>query len=128
MTNIIDSLKRLERAGGENSRQTEKLVAAATQLARHLLEILPTGELPRGYKVYERAGKRHLEVSYANCFVWLDDGYLNRQQALDFARDIAGGWIGEVGEQLDAEGAVTTAALATLERAAAAMRDRGDER
>ncbi len=49
---IIDSLKRLERAGEENSRMTQKLKNAAQEVAKKIIEEVPAGiELPRGYKV-----------------------------------------------------------------------------
>jgi len=49
---IIDSLKRLERAGGENSRMTQKLKDAAQEVAKKIIEECPNDiELSRGYKV-----------------------------------------------------------------------------
>ena len=38
MTQIIDALKRLERSGSENSQTTQKLIDAAEQLSRKIVE------------------------------------------------------------------------------------------
>jgi len=57
---IIDDLKRLERAGGEFSRTSQKLREAVISVAEKILELtseLPDGtELPRGYIVDTRCG------------------------------------------------------------------------
>jgi hypothetical protein len=47
MSNVIDSLKRLERAGSEHSKTTEKLVAAARELSELIARqfLPPKGEL-----------------------------------------------------------------------------------
>lgn len=49
---IIDSLKRLERSGQENSRATKKLKESANELADFIIESAPCKVvLPMGYKV-----------------------------------------------------------------------------
>jgi hypothetical protein len=65
---IINSLKRLERAGSENSRTTEKLREAAAEVANKIVEMVPLSlideegpkgavvSLPRGYVIEERTG------------------------------------------------------------------------
>lgn len=49
---IINAVKRLERAGDENSKATKKLHQAAYDVAQLIIKIAPAGvKLPRGYKV-----------------------------------------------------------------------------
>ena len=49
---IISAVKRLERAGDENSKATKKLHEAAYNVAQLIIKIVPLGvKLPRGYKV-----------------------------------------------------------------------------
>ena len=40
MSDIIDSLKRLERVGSENSKTTEKLIAAAREISAKIVELV----------------------------------------------------------------------------------------
>jgi len=51
---IINAVKRLERAGSEHSRATQKLFAAAAKVAAFIEERVPVGvDLPRGYYTRE---------------------------------------------------------------------------
>lgn len=138
MSNIIDALKRLERAGDENSRSTKKLVEAAVTLADAIEPKCPAYvELPRGYEVvrlgtqdggYSRylakMGAHHHEVGNA-VFGRAEndtDGYdyfapASRIDALTLAKDIAEGWLVELAEFLEARAAENGAATEKIESA-----------
>lgn len=114
MSNIINALKRLERAGDENSRATEKLYEAAKKVAAFIEENVPAAvELPRGYKaiyVSSNIGSAKFLVNETKeRRVWIDGigGYLHedynckipaqtRTGVLDFAKDIAEGLLDEI--------------------------------
>ena len=112
--NVIDALKRLERAGSENSRATAKLMEAAGAVSAVVVAMVPSGiDLPQRYMV--RAG------ALASWAPWEDGGMVrvdrDRDRALAFARDIAEGWLGELAEWLEARVAEAAAATAILEAA-----------
>ena len=99
MADVIDSLKRLERVGAENSKTTQKLIDAANSL-----EDLLVAQFPHQTRVeFRRAGetrgfgKPPYFLDYA-----IDDGHLvnqsiyrpvgaDRTSAMRFAEDIADG-------------------------------------
>jgi len=109
---VIDALKRLERAGSENSRATQKLRESATLVGNKIsYEMgLPRGiELPRGYTIlgvgeYNQpylhqsvgAGEWDGEPQFAN----VEEG-ASRDVLLRFAADIAEGWLDEVAAFLE---------------------------
>jgi len=129
---VIDDLKRLERAGGEYSKTSQKLREAVISVAEKILELtesLPEGtELPRDYLIDTRCGGsggnrvcyRYLikvekipdlgyeEYKIVNGALDKDfyimgdivDGTLvrvvPRELCLQFAKDVATGWIDEV--------------------------------
>jgi hypothetical protein len=119
--NVINAVKRLERAGSENSRATQKLFEAASKVAGLVEKMAPDSvKLPRGYKViYASAniGGCHFlirgdeeeenadfidgigEYLYGdfNCFI----PNQTRRSVLKFAEDIAGGWLDEVAAFLE---------------------------
>jgi hypothetical protein len=123
---IINALRRLERIGSESSRQTEKLVTAVERVAdlvtsfEELRRAALTGggppvALPRGYNV---------SVAGPNGEIWLDSPrgrFLNlrpdRDSCLDFARDVATGWLSEVADWLRARGADSDSALGLMREA-----------
>lgn len=138
MSNVIDALKRLERAGDENSRSTEKLIAAAITLADAIESKCPAYvELPRGYEVvrlgtqdsgYSRYLAKmctpHHEVGNAVFGVASNetDGYdyfapASRIDALTLAKDIAEGWLVELAEFLEARAKENEAAARKIESA-----------
>jgi hypothetical protein len=126
---IIDSLKRLERAGSENSRATEKLrsaasdVAAAIEAISHDFRDVP---LPRGYVVETYQGAPYLMSREQN-----DDDYYSvryaffgrrgedptRAAILEFAADIADGWLDELAEFLESRQVESNKAAEILEAA-----------
>ncbi len=66
---VIDALKRLERAGSENSRTTQKLRAASVVIADEIVKSVEAAqaesvELPRGYVVVD-------QYSNIGCFTQL---------------------------------------------------------
>jgi hypothetical protein len=102
--NTIDALKRLERAGSENSRTTEKLKEAAGLTLDCLNELgIPADKLlPRGYTLNT-----------------LDE--CTRTGAMRVASLVATGWLDELALWMEKENSTTTEAVETLRRAAEAM-------
>jgi len=125
MSNIISAVKRLERAGSENSRTTQKLFEAARQVAELIKDMVPAGaRLPRGYyvkKVHSNVGScsflcrdfpgdypgeavtryvdgigSHLHGDF-HCWIPGQD----RNTVLKFAEDIATGLLDEIAEWLE---------------------------
>jgi len=116
---IINSLKRLERAGNENSRATQKLFKAANDVAAFIEEAVPFEcELPRGYrieKVRSNVGSASFlvkEGEFGCDYIDGIGGYLHgdfhcwipeqkRSAILQFAEDIATGLLDEIAEFLE---------------------------
>ncbi len=124
MTNVIDALKRLERHGAEHSKTTQKLKEAAAALAEHVASSLPRPvpprtclALPRDYWL-DAAGLVWQGRPGLPSSACLRGDSLDRNTALQFARDIAEGWLDEVAEWLSARTQADEAAAAELERAA----------
>ena len=115
MSNIVNALKRLERAGDENSRTTQKMYEAANKIAEVIISSVPANVwLPRRYKVVVV----NSNVTSAEFLVkhdqhdkheWIDGtgAYLHgdlrcwipgqtRTGVLDFAKDIAEGLLDEI--------------------------------
>jgi hypothetical protein len=140
---IINSLKRLERAGSENSRATEKLFEAAREVASLIEEIVPTvavqgldvseersATLPRGYSVEVIFGNRYL---VQGGFDWITSGNwvdgtgthndritipkATRAGVLQFSADIAGGLLDEISAWLEARKGEAEKASEILENA-----------
>lgn len=84
---IIDSLKRLERAGAEDSTQTQKLLAAARELSEKVAPLFADydGLLPRHYETLDGdlLGPDGTPV------------FTDRETALAFASDLASGLMDE---------------------------------
>jgi hypothetical protein len=137
MATIIDSLKRLERAGSENSRATQKLREAAMDLAATIEQMAVQGDfvnvpLPRDYIV--EGGNQTYLMSRSQ---GVDDyaGYPiryafycgerrerpTRAAILEFSADIASGWLDELAEFIESRQAQSDAAAEVLEAAKAAM-------
>lgn len=137
MSNIVTSLKRLERAGSETGKTTRKLIEAAADVALQVERIVGEADcedvaLPRGYEVLHHHGARHLvtpeveEVCYGTCYpvrYTLNPGSdsptpdANRGAALLFAKDLASGWLEELAAFLEDRAAEDKAASETLEAA-----------
>ncbi len=132
---ITDDLKRLERAGSETGRMTEKLREAACASAKRISASVPDealgAELPRGYRVhshdYGQWGTYHYLYNPTGECIEGSGGYVGgdfdyhwpsiptRQAVLDFARDISGGLLGEIAGWLEDRSAVEAEATAELE-------------
>lgn len=138
--NLINSLKRLERAGAENSRATKKLHEAAAEVADRIERLVPSGvRLPRGYIVdgvksnvgYARFLKREddeWDEWGEPTYTWIDGtgSYLHgdfhcwipaqtRAGSLQFAKDVAEGLLDEIAAFLEEWAAKNDEATAILE-------------
>ena len=142
---IIDSLKRVERAGDANSRATEKMFSAVHQVADMIADKLAPFEwkerfhLPNRkgtsagvwYSVERREGSRYLcregepesdqDAYYMTDEFLIQDRIWNRLTALAFARDVADGLLDAIAEWLEKRAAENDAASETLEKATAKL-------
>jgi hypothetical protein len=137
--NIIDAVKRLERAGDENSKATQKLHEAASTVAEIIEKQAPVGVwLPRDYKVVRIRSNVSSEVfliggkdPYGDGNFWVDGigRYLHndfqcgipsqtRAGSLKFAKDVAEGLLDEIAEFLEQRKAESENAATVLEQAA----------
>lgn len=126
---VIDSLKRLERAGSESSRATEKLRLAARDVAEAIeaisMDFLGV-VLPRGYVVEMREGSVYLMSREQDDNDYCPTRYAfysysrtppTRTAILEFASDIADGWLDELATFLEARQAESIKAAEILEAA-----------
>jgi len=140
---IVDSLKRVERAGDANSRATQKLFSAVHAVADLIADDLapfewrqcfnlPGRKQPSAgvrYSVERRDGTRYLcregeaendqDTYYMTSEFLIHDRAWNRLTALEFARDIADGLLDAIAEWLEKRAANSEEAAAILEKAAA---------
>lgn len=138
MSTLIDSVKRLERAGSANSKATDKLREAASNLAEWIADRVPTSvELPRGYMVSRlRSGvgsRLFLETpgkpgeygtsysEYLNGFGGCLHGDFtcptpkpSREAVLQFAKDVSEGLLDEITEWLEKRAKEDAEATETL--------------
>ena len=117
---IINALKRLDRAGDENSKATEKLKVAASEVADRIIGTVPIGvSLPRNYtavrcrsnvgtceyliKDYEGTREEWINgyggYMHGDFNCWIPDQ--TRQGVLQFARDVSEGLIDEIAKFLE---------------------------
>lgn len=141
MSNIISAVKRLERAGSENSRTTQKLFEAARQVAELIKDMVPAGaRLPRGYyvkKVHSNVGscsflcrdfpgdypgevKTHYidgigEYLHRDIHCWIPGQ--DRNTVLKFAEDVATGLLDEIAEWLEKRNTEAQKLAETLKKA-----------
>lgn len=130
----IAALKRLERAGSENSRVTEKLHEAANEIASQIEPNVPVNvTLPRRYMVREirsnvGSEKFLIRASDGDEEIWIDGtgNYLHgdfhceipaqtREGSLLFAKDIAEGLLDEIAQFIEERTAESDAARRQLE-------------
>jgi len=117
--NIINAVKRLERAGSENSRATQKLYQAAGNVADLIETQVPVGvELPRGYYVREvcsnigsclflcretEDGRDYIDgigrYLHGDFHCWIPGQ--NRAVVMQFAEDVADGLLDEIAQWLE---------------------------
>lgn len=127
---IINAVKRLERAGSENSKATQKLFEAALDVAYLIEKTVPVNvQLPRGYKVIRRYSNSGSELFLINSDGEYIDGtgrYLHgdfncwipeqkREAILDFAADIADGLLDEIAEFIEQQARKANEAAELLE-------------
>jgi hypothetical protein len=137
---IINAVKRLERAGSENSRTTQKLFGAARQVAELIEDMVPAGEeLPRGYYVkkvqsnigyglflcYDELVENNLEITryidgiggylHGDFHCWIPGQ--DRDTVLQFAKDVATGFLDEIAEWLEKRAEENQKATEVLENA-----------
>ena len=130
---VINALKRLERAGSEHSRTTQKLIEAADRLAEEIAPMLwdiglphrgvrgKDTQLPRRYIIGGDTRELAYLRDYHDTRHYLGHGKADRTTALHFAHDIATGWLGELAEWVEKQGEGNAEATAKLERAARGM-------
>lgn len=128
---IIDSLKRLERIGEENSKTTRKIKEATAEVAEQIAETVPAGVAAGGYKVItvrSNVGKADFLFKDGIYYNQLEDGYLHgdfhacltaptREECLQFAADIANGLIDKFAAEMERRAQADREATATLEAA-----------
>lgn len=143
---IVNALNRLQRAGSESSRCTEKLHDAASEVADQICKAVYQARavgkrLPRGYRVVNvksnvgnsdflvwESAKRD-EFGYPES-LWIDGtgNYLHgdfhaevpkqtREGSLRFAKDVSEGLLDEIAAFLEGLSAQATEATAALEKA-----------
>jgi hypothetical protein len=134
---IINSLKRLERVGGESSRVTQKLFESCIKIGDFICKQVPSNvELPRGYEKvirhhefgweilklndvseYERGGNINVTSQYINgdFNYWING--ITRKLALIFAKDISEGLLDEISEFLEKRKKESEKAIEILENA-----------
>lgn len=133
---VINSVKRLQRYGNENSRTTEKLRQAALTVAEFIIQQVgrPYSILPRGYRIEEFtvSGEERLILiapatwcsgeleSFLLCneelhptenYYWGDYIYCKRPSKytlLKFAEDISSGLLDEIADQIKEEKEIET--------------------
>jgi hypothetical protein len=141
MTDIIDSLKRLERVGSENSKTTEKLIAAARELSAKIVshfdnckdgEIVvasnhdspmihhPDSSKPltpwkHTYRIFD--GQLHFDTRrFRSGKVHMDHEYVaaDRENAFAFSEDVAAGLLDGIAEALEARSSKSKEVLPSL--------------
>lgn len=128
MNHITNAVKRLERAGSENSRTTEKLHAAVCTVADFICNQVPTNvTLPRGYLVQETitdtGSSRFLyrltgqKNEWGDDLIGIDTPGMTRAGSLQFAKDVAEGLLDEITEWLDIRSAESNDAAELLSHA-----------
>ena len=141
MASVIDALKRLERAGSEESGATGKLKDAARELGEYVVGLLDEEvrdevsahdgitALPRDYRVQEGYGDIGVADFHLVRWDYATQRYIpvhaSRFAALAFAEDVATGWLDELGEWLAARKAYAEEGAATLTDALTTMQHEG---
>lgn len=138
---IIEAVERLNRAGAEHARVTASLFKAAKKVARMITEAVQAGtELTRGYyvkKIYVEKNDstgyflcKDVDTEYGDVITEYVDGIGNylygdiyhwippqdREIVMQFAKDVADGFLDEVSKLLEDRIAETNKAVETLER------------
>ncbi len=108
---IIDSLKRVERAGDENSRATQKMFDAVHAVADLIADDITKFTWSRTFTIagrtrtYAVVSGRYLAIQeqddYSGNEHFVTDRNWDRTQALAFAADIADGLLDQIAEWLE---------------------------
>ena len=126
MANIIDSLKRLERAGADNSKTTKKLMDSAAALEQMICTAC-AGELKENISITSGKGFGFYDIKFSQ---EEPDGALYRQfvrvsasrnAALGFSADLANGLLEEILGNLEERTCKSEQGIDPLKRAAAAL-------
>jgi hypothetical protein len=139
MTDVIDSLKRVERVGSENSKTTEKLIKAASEVADRIVSQFANGgedvvlETQYVLETTDEEGRSVTHIKLRTEFAGYciragrlrfgdrnsDEDYVaqNRANALRFSKDIANGLLDVIAEIIERRNAETAEALAGIEAA-----------
>ncbi len=129
---IINSLKRLERAGAENSRTTEKLRQGAAQVADLICEVAPADLGVKGYHIVVAPFHRFLALGEGEKETYVSiscSGYLPpRETALAFAKDVANGLLDEIAERVEMDASEASEGLAVLRAASEAVKKAKESR
>jgi hypothetical protein len=136
---IINSLKRLERAGQENSRYTQKVREATSEVADLIAtcSISPLTEnltLLRELDIYPLGKYSFVRGMQGKVLMKLNDEILNssgfansdkpsRDTCLEFAKDIADGLIDTIAEEVESENKKIQEAEGALENAKARVKE-----
>jgi hypothetical protein len=148
MADVIDSLKRLERVGSENSKTTQKLIDAATELSSVIAQqfaLSPDEELPiQKWEEQKHAAELDEFLSHAtvkfnyvirrqgdsNPALYLHKGPItdvfvgrNRDAALEFSKDVADGLLEYILGVLEERRAESAKALSIIEGATTKLRN-----
>jgi hypothetical protein len=143
MSDIIDSLKRLERIGSENSKTTLKLIAAAAELSRkiadqyvgHGADIVIASRsgtllMADGSRLARNPNKRLLyKIVGGRVVNGEDNRYVaeDRDAALLFSADIASGLLELISDDLQRRNELSEERLTVLEEALEAIRPELEE-
>jgi hypothetical protein len=92
---VIDSLKRLERLGSENSKAMEKLIQAAREIADQIVKHFAVRDSEYVYLLVDLHGQQ-MRYAIEKSTLVFPEGYggsvaRDRENALRFAKDIANG-------------------------------------
>ncbi len=117
MSQVVDALKRLERAGDANSRTTRKLVDAADRLAHRIVEQYEARD-----KYVANLAPRFKRARYSvlnGRLVNAESRYVaeSRDTSLAFALDIAAGLLDGIAESLEKRSQESHQALSVVENA-----------
>ena len=128
---IINSLKRLERLGDENSRLTQKARKAANEVEKMIVDIMPLNvSLPEDYRLvshndgyylcYEIDDEDGGDVNYwigSCCYpaIKIYDG--SRNTILKFSKDLANGLLEKFADFMEKRNAETENASTVIEKA-----------
>jgi hypothetical protein len=121
MSNIIDSLKRLERIGDETSKTNQKLIQAATDLADGIVKQFAAGpdemiDLDIGGRFLDYQ-IMHGRLVFFNNSTWKGFVARDRDNALRFSKDVANGLLDGLAEILAKRLEAAQGGLAGLQKA-----------